>query len=247
MDDTFARLKMTASGETPLSERAVGIRSYVVRSGRMTALQKDALGQLYERHGVAWEPGRILNPATLFAPGDAAKPFVVEVGFGMGDATATIAEALPDARFLGLEVHAPGVGKLLSEIEQRSIHNLKLCRHDAVEVVDSMLAPGSVSGFHVFFPDPWPKKRHHKRRIMNPDFVRLMAGRLAPGGYLYFVTDWEEYAAATLAVLSAEPLLRNAYARWAERESWRPVSKFERHAIADGRPVLELKFLRTDA
>jgi len=162
----------------------------------------------------------------------------------MGTATVAIAEALPDVAFLGLEVHAPGVGKLLSEIEARTIANLRVCRHDAVEVVDSMLAPESVDGFHVFFPDPWPKKRHHKRRIMGADFVRLMASRLKAGGYLYYVTDWEEYAEATLETMSAEPALRNAYGRWADREAWRPVTKFEQRAINDGRPIRELKFIK---
>ncbi len=225
----------------PLSAREVGIRSYVVRSGRMTDMQKDALVALYPRYGIDWDPSRTLGPSDIVGR-DA--PFIVEIGFGMGTATAAIAEALPGSAFLGLEVHAPGVGKLLSEIEARKIGNLRVCRHDAVEVVASMLAPGSVDGFHVFFPDPWPKKRHHKRRIMGADFVKLMASRLKSGGYLYYVTDWEEYAEATLETMSAEPTLRNAYERWAERESWRPVTKFEQRAINDGRPVRELKFLR---
>lgn len=223
----------------PLSARDVGIRSYVVRSGRMTDMQKDALASLYPRYGLEWEPGRLLGPRELFGR---EAPFIVEIGFGMGMATAAIAEAVPGAVFLGLEVHAPGVGKLLSEIEARKIGNLRVCRHDAVEVVDAMLAPGSVDGFHVFFPDPWPKKRHHKRRIMSQEFVRLMASRLKAGGYLYYVTDWEEYAEATLEVLSAEPSLANAYGRWADREPWRPVTKFEQRALGDGRPIRELKF-----
>jgi tRNA (guanine-N7-)-methyltransferase len=225
----------------PLSARDVGIRSYVVRSGRMTEMQKDALARLYPEFGIAWDPSRCLDAVSLFGSN---RPLVVEIGFGMGLATAAIAEALPDTGFLGLEVHAPGVGKLLSEIEARGIQNLRVCRHDAVEVVDSMLAPGSIDGFHVFFPDPWPKKRHHKRRIMNPDFVRLMASRLRADGYIYYVTDWEEYAEATLEVLVTESGLENAYERWAARESWRPVTKFEQRAINDGRLVRELKFIK---
>ncbi len=225
----------------PLSARDIGIRSYVVRSGRMTEMQKNALVNLYPKYGINWEPGRMLDAASLFGSN---RPLVVEIGFGMGLATAAIAEALPGTVFIGLEVHAPGVGKLLSEIELRSIKNLRICRHDAVEVVDSMLAPESVDGFHVFFPDPWPKKRHHKRRIMQAEFIRLMAGRLRTGGYLYYVTDWEEYAEATLEVLMAEPGLFNAYERWAARESWRPVTKFEQRAINDGRPIRELKFIK---
>jgi len=207
----------------------------------MTDMQKDSLARLYPRYGVAWEPGRILDADSLFGSN---RPFVVEIGFGMGLATASIAETLPESGFLGLEVHAPGVGKLLSEMEARGIENVRICRHDAVEVVDSMLAPGSIDGFHVFFPDPWPKKRHHKRRIMNRDFVRLMADRLRTGGYIYYVTDWEEYAESTLEVLTAEPGLVNAYETWAERETWRPVTKFEQRAINDGRLVRELKFIK---
>lgn len=231
----------TAGLNGPLSASGIGIRSYVLRSGRMTAMQKDALALLYSRYGVSWEPGRMLDSRVLF---DRQVPFVVEIGFGMGLATASIAEALPDTGFLGLEVHAPGVGKLLSEIDRRNIMNLRVCRHDAVEVIDAMLAPGSADGFHVFFPDPWPKKRHHKRRLMNAAFIRLLASRLKPGGYLYFVSDWEEYADATLGLLSAEPALANAHEGWAAREPWRPITKFEQRALADGRPIRELKFIR---
>lgn len=224
-----------------MSARDVGIRSYVIRIGRMSDTQKDALRTLYPRFGVQWEPGRLLDSEVLCGK---KAPFVVEVGFGMGAATAAIAEALPDTVFLGLEVHAPGVGKLLSEIDARKLENLRVCRHDATEVVDSMIAPDTVDGFNIFFPDPWPKKRHHKRRIMNPAFVKLMASRLKAGGWLYYVTDWEEYAETTLDVLSAEPSLSNAYDKWARRESWRPVTKFEQRALDDGRVVRELKFTK---
>jgi len=207
----------------------------------MTDMQKEALAGLYERHGVPWNPAVTVNAASLFGT---EAPFIVEVGFGMGLATAAIAQALPDARFLGLEVHAPGVGKLLSEIAARSIQNLRVCRHDAVEVIESMIAPQSVDGFHIFFPDPWPKKRHHKRRIMNAAFVTLLADRLKPGGYIYYVTDWEEYAVATLEVLGAQANLTNNFAPWAERQPWRPVTKFEQRAINDGRLVRELYFTK---
>lgn len=235
MEDTPAGLN------DRLSARDIGIRSYVVRASRMSDMQKDSLVRLYPRYGIAWEPGRRLDSLTLFGK---AAPFVVEIGFGMGRATATIAEALPETRFLGLEVHAPGVGKLLSEIENRKIENLLLIRHDAVEVIDSMLAPEAVDGFNIFFPDPWPKKRHHKRRIMNAAFVALLASRLKRGGYLYYVTDWEEYAEVTLETLSSEPSLINTCDRWAERLPWRPVTKFEQRAINDGRPIRELLFMK---
>lgn len=225
----------------PLSDRSVGIRSYVVRSGRMTDMQKEALAGLYPKYGVPWKPGTPLATRDLFGR---EMPLVVEIGFGMGLATAAIAEALPETGFLGLEVHAPGVGKLLSEIEARGIRNLRVLRHDAVEVVSETLAPGSVAGFHVFFPDPWPKKRHHKRRLLSAGFVHSLAERLSSGGYLYFVTDWEEYAEEVLSTMAAEPLLCNAYSGWAEREAWRPVTKFEARAVRDGRAIRELKFQR---
>ncbi len=241
MDDTTAGLEQRGASRERVSSRKGGERSFVLRSGRMTDLQRDALDSLYAVHGVRWEPGRMLSSSELFGRDG---PFIVEIGFGMGQATAAIAQALPEICFLGVEVHAPGVGKLLSEIEKNGMENLKLLRHDALELARSMLAPGSVDGFHVFFPDPWPKKRHHKRRIMSPEFIRLLAERLKPGGYIYYVTDWEEYAEWTLERLSAEPLLANAYPLWAERESWRPITKFERRAIDEGRPIRELKFVR---
>jgi len=225
----------------PLSVRDIGIRSYVVRSGRMTEMQHQALARLYPRYGIRWDPEVKLQPENLFGR-DA--PYVVEIGFGMGLATAAIAEALPQTSFLGLEVHSPGIGKLLSEIEARGIKNLRVCRHDATEVIATMLDAESVDGFHIFFPDPWPKNRHHKRRIMNAAFVRLMSTRLKRGGYIYYVTDWEEYAEATLEVLAAEPMLKNEYERWAEREPWRPTTKFEKRALDDGRPIRELKFTK---
>ncbi|MDX9958877.1 MAG: tRNA (guanosine(46)-N7)-methyltransferase TrmB [Spirochaetia bacterium] len=228
---------------TPSPDGRQSPRSYVIRAGHMTDRQKDALHRLYEHYGIRWESGKIVNALSLFGS-EPARPFLVEIGFGMGDATAKIVKALPDSDFLGVEVHAPGVGQMLLEIERQSIENLRICRHDAMEVVESMLAPDSVDGFHVFFPDPWPKKKHHKRRIMRQDFVHLMTSRLKPGGYLYFVTDWEEYAKTTLEVLRSEDLLANAYDVWAERQPWRPVTKFEKRAVDEGRSIWELLFRR---
>ncbi|OHD76258.1 MAG: tRNA (guanosine(46)-N7)-methyltransferase TrmB [Spirochaetes bacterium RIFOXYC1_FULL_54_7] len=237
MEHSFERLT------TPGQDGKQSPRSYVLRAGHMTDKQKDALQRFYEKYGIPWEPGRIVNALSLFGPRMIGS-FIVEIGFGMGDATANIAEALPATGFFGIEVHAPGVGQMLLEIERRGLKNLKICRHDAMEVVESMLAPDSVDGFHVFFPDPWPKKKHHKRRIMRQDFVRFMARRLKPSGYLYFVTDWEEYAEATLEVLRSETLLVNTYEVWADRESWRPITKFEKRAADEGRTVRELIFRR---
>ncbi len=226
--------------ETVLTTRD-SIRSYAIRSGRLTDLHKDAIKSLYPRYGLDWTPEVKVNSLSLFGK---AAPLVVEVGFGMGIATALIAERLPDTCFLGLEVHAPGIGKLLSLVSEQGLPNVKVCRHDAIEVIDSMLAPGSVHGFHIFFPDPWPKKKHHKRRIMNPAFARLLASRLETGGYIYFVSDWEEYARETLELLGAQASLRNRYEEWAPRESWRPVTKFEQRAIEEGRIIREMEFLK---
>ncbi|OHD19468.1 MAG: tRNA (guanosine(46)-N7)-methyltransferase TrmB [Spirochaetes bacterium GWD1_61_31] len=224
-----------------LSEDDRSLRSYVVRNGRLSEHQKAALLALYPRFGCTYHPGHNLDSVSLAGR---EAPFVVEIGFGMGTATAAIAASLPETVFLGLEVHAPGVGKLLSLIGEQGLENLWLCRHDAMEVVETMLAPGSVDGFHIFFPDPWPKKRHHKRRIIRPAFVALLASRLKPDGYIYFVTDWEEYAESVLEVFRTEPLLTNRHELWAKRESWRPVTKFEQRAINDGRVIRELLFVR---
>lgn len=237
MDHSFERLT------NPGPDGKQSPRSYVLRAGHMTDNQKEALKRLYSLYGLPWQAGGIVDLPTLFGP-DWKGPFIVEIGFGMGDASARIAEALPDRGFLGIEVHAPGVGQLLLEIERRGLKNLRVCRHDAMEVVEAMLAPESVDGFHIFFPDPWPKKRHHKRRIMRQDFIALLASRLKPEGYLYFVTDWEDYAETTLALLSEEPLLSNAFQPWASRQAWRPITKFEKRAIEEGRTVRELLFRR---
>ncbi len=220
------------------------IKSYVIRAGRMTAIQKDALARLYPLYGFDWQPGRKLGPSDIL---NANSKFVLEIGFGMGQATLEIAKTLPDTAFLGIDVHAPGVGKLLSEIEAQNIKNLKLIKHDAVEVLTSMITENSVDGFNIFFPDPWPKKRHHKRRLINKSFVKLLASRLKPGAYIYFVTDWEEYAERAMEVFSEEAGLANPFALWAEKQSWRPVTKFEKRALSDGRAIKELYFIKPPA
>jgi tRNA (guanine-N7-)-methyltransferase len=169
---------------------------------------------------------------------------VLEIGFGMGDATAAIAQALPGTDFIGVEVHPPGVGALLQRIEQHGLGNVRIVQHDAVEVVERMIAPASLAGVHVFFPDPWHKKRHHKRRLIQPPFVALLASRLAPGGYLHCATDWQPYAEQMLEVLGAEPLLRNSAAGYAERPAYRPPTKFEQRGLKLGHGVWDLVFRR---
>jgi tRNA (guanine-N7-)-methyltransferase len=171
-------------------------------------------------------------------------PVVLEIGFGMGDATAAIAQRLPGTDFLGIEVHPPGVGALLRQIGERQLTNVRIVQHDAVEVLEAMLRPASLAGIHVFFPDPWHKKRHHKRRLIQPGFVAALAQRLAPAGTLHCATDWEPYAQQMLEVLSAEPLLANTAAAFAPRPELRPLTKFEARGLGLGHGVWDLIFTR---
>lgn len=217
------------------------LRSYVLRNGRLTDQQKATLQAQYRQYGIDYSPGLILGPERLF--GRSGK-FVIEIGFGMGTATAEIAAKLPEILFLGLEVHVPGIARLLSLIEDKQLGNLKLCRHDAIELIQTMTLPDSVDGFHIFFPDPWPKKRHHKRRLIRPSVLSLLADRLKPGAYIYFVTDWEEYAEAALETFLQEKQLQNTGSPWAERRSWRPVTKFEKRALDEGRHIREILFTK---
>ncbi|MCE5255651.1 MAG: tRNA (guanosine(46)-N7)-methyltransferase TrmB [Spirochaetaceae bacterium] len=207
-------------------------RTYVIRSGRMTDAQKRAI----ERDGddfIIPFTGKLLDMEGIFPD---AKPIIMEIGFGMGQASWKIAMARPQYNYLGVEVHAPGVGKLILDLKSNSISNFRIFQHDAIEILQTMIPERSLAGFHIFYPDPWPKKRHHKRRLMQECHIALMLSRLAPGGYLYFVTDIEEYARSTLSLLSRTEGLDNAYDGYAEGIGWRPETKFERRAkeLADG-------------
>jgi tRNA (guanine-N7-)-methyltransferase len=217
------------------------IRSFVVRAGRMGPGQARALAALAPRFVVPFAD-RPVDFASIFGR---VAPLVLEIGFGMGAATAAIAAAAPDVDFLGIEVHPPGIGALLQRIDEAHLRNVRIVRHDAVEVLQAMIAPDSLAAIHVFFPDPWPKKRHHKRRLIQPPFVRLLASRLAPGATLHCATDWEPYAEQMLAVLSAEPALVNAAGEgFAPRPSSRPLTKFEQRGLARGHGVRDLVFTR---
>jgi len=216
------------------------IRSYVLRQGRTSAAQQRALDTLYARYGLPYSP-EYIKARELFGR---EAPLVLEIGSGMGETTAAIAAAQPDTDFIAVEVHGPGVGSLLNRIEAQKLGNLRVIRHDAVEVLEHMIADASIAGLHLFFPDPWPKKRHHKRRLVRPAFVALAARKLAPGAYLHVATDWQEYAEQILALLSAEPLLENAAAGFAERPAHRPQTKFEHRGLALGHPVRDLLFRR---
>ncbi len=185
---------------------------------------------------------RALDLDRAFAREGAAK--ILEIGFGMGETTAAIAEAHRESDYLGIEVHTPGVGSLLKEIAERGLTNVRIIQHDAVEVLRDMIPPDSLSGVHIFFPDPWPKKRQQKRRLMQPPLVKLLATRLASGGYLPCATDWEEYAQQMLSVLSAEPMLENAAEGFSARPDHRPQTKFESRGLRLGHGVWDIAFRR---
>ncbi len=214
------------------------IRSYVLRQGRMSDAQKRAYEDGLAHWGIAYSPARF-DPAAAFGR---SAPVILEIGFGMGRTTAEIAEAHPQNNYLGVEVHTPGVGSLLKEIQTRGLTNVRLIQHDVVEVLTHMLADGSLAGIHVYFPDPWPKKRHHKRRLIQPELVALLARKLAPGGYLHCATDWEDYALQMLEVLGAEARLKNTAAGFAPRPPWRPITKFEQRGLNLGHGVWDLLF-----
>ena len=219
------------------------IRSYVLRAGRIGSGQRRALGELGPRFVLPFAA----VPLDFAAAFGRRAPVVLEIGFGMGDATAAIAERLPEVDFLGVEVHEPGVGALLRRIGERGLTNIRIVRHDAVAVLDAMIAPASLAGVHLFFPDPWHKKRHHKRRLVQPAFIARLATRLAPGGYLHCATDWAPYAEQMLAVLSAEPLLANTAGGYAPRPAYRPLTKFEARGLKLGHGVHDLLFRRCAA
>ena len=213
----------------------------MLRSGRMSPAQHRALDTLFPKYGIPFSP-TLLDLDAAF--GRRAR-HVLEIGFGMGETTATIAAARPDEDFLGIEVHPPGVGSLLRQIDERGLTNVRVIRHDAVEVVAAMIPRAALAGIHVFFPDPWPKKRHHKRRLLTAAFVRELALRLAADGRLHVATDWEEYAQEMLAVLAAEPLLANASGDdFAPRPDYRPLTKFEVRGLKLGHGVRDLVFSR---
>lgn len=216
------------------------IRSYVLRQGRTSAAQKRALEALSAKYAIAFTQ----QPIDARAVFGRAAPLVLEIGSGMGETTAAIARAQPDTDFIAIEVHGPGVGSLLNRIEAEGIANLRVIRHDAIEVLEHMVADATLAGIHLFFPDPWPKKRHHKRRLVQPAFAALAARKLAPGGYLHAATDWLDYAEQMLAVFCAEPLLANAAAGYAARPAHRPLTKFERRGLGLGHAVHDLLFRR---
>lgn len=224
--------------QTTDTSRHRPIRSFVVRAGRMSPKQERGLTEGMARHGVPYAP-EWLNFAKTFPR---TAPVILEIGFGMGTTTAEIAAAHVDTHYLAVEVHPPGVGSLCNLLDDQLLTNVKVIQHDAVEVLNHMVAPGSLTGIHIYFPDPWHKARHNKRRLVQPPLVALLASRLAPNGYLHLATDWVPYAEHMLEVLSAEPLLKNTSTDYAPRPSWRPETKFERRGLKLGHEVRDLLF-----
>ena len=220
------------------------IRSFAMRRGHVTAAQKRAFDEVLPRVAIPYAA----SPRDLDAAFGRHAPRVLEIGFGMGDATARIAASRPDVDFLGVEVFAAGVGSLCKRIDELALTNLRIVQHDAVEVVRDMLADDALAGVHIFFPDPWPKARHHKRRLVNPAFIAAVARKIAPGGYLHCATDWEHYAQQMLEVLSGEPLLANRHAGFAPGQSnplvERPTTKFHARGARLGHGVWDLVFVR---
>jgi len=216
------------------------IRSFVTRAGRLSTAQAKALETLGPRFCIPY----VKAPFDFHQAFGRSAPLVLEIGFGMGDTTAKIAAGMPDKDFIGVEVHTPGVGSLLKLVGEQGLTNVRILQHDAFEVVTHMIAPDSLAGVHVFFPDPWHKARHNKRRLIQAPFVQLLASRIAPGGYLHCATDWQDYAEQMLQVLSEEPALRNTADGYAPRPDYRPVTKFENRGIRLGHGVWDLVFTK---
>ena len=240
MSDT-PLIQPTAIGEGVYEEGREGyghIKSYVRRAGRMSSAQENYYAEMMPKIGVVYAA----QPIDLAAVYGRNAPKILEIGTGMGETTAKIADANRDNDYLGVEVHVPGVGALCKQIAERDLTNLRICQHDAVEVVRDMLPEASLDGVHVFFPDPWHKARHNKRRLIQSPFVALLASRLKPGGYFHCATDWEEYAHQMLEVLSAEQSLSNSADGFAPRPEYRPLTKFENRGIRLGHGVWDVIF-----
>ncbi|WP_212787213.1 tRNA (guanosine(46)-N7)-methyltransferase TrmB [Ferrigenium kumadai] len=216
------------------------IRSFVLRQGHLSPAQQRAVDTLLPRYGIPYEN----KPLNLDQAFGRSAPKILEIGFGMGDSTATIAQAHPENDYLCLEVHTPGVGNLLKLIDAQQISNIRIIQHDAVEVLRDMIADGTLDGVHIFFPDPWHKARHNKRRLIQSPFIAKLVQKIKPGGYIHAATDWQDYAEQILRVFSEEPLLENTAADYAPRPEYRPLTKFEQRGLRLGHGVWDLVFLR---
>ena len=230
---------MSEESNTPESvPHRRGIRSFVLRTGRTTVGQQRALDVLGPQYLLPYQP----QPVDLTQAFGREAPTILEIGFGMGEATAHIAALMPEKNFLCCEVHTPGVGALLKRIGDQGLTNIRIVQHDAVEVLEHMLPPELLAGVHIFFPDPWHKARHNKRRLVQPHFVAKLLPRLQKGGYIHCATDWEPYAQQMLEVLSANRHLKNTAHGFAPRPEYRPLTKFENRGLRLGHGVWDVVF-----
>ncbi|MGL4524685.1 MAG: tRNA (guanosine(46)-N7)-methyltransferase TrmB [Spirochaetia bacterium] len=218
------------------------IRSYVSRAGNTTKGQKVALQELGHKWTIPYAP-KLLDYAQYFSR---CEQVVLEIGFGAGDATAQLAQTHTHTGYLGVEVYASGVGALLMKIEEKKLENLRIIQHDAVEVLTGMIMDESLDGVHVFFPDPWPKKRHHKRRLLQASIIQKIAQKLRVGGYFYMTTDWQEYAQEVLERVSAEVLFYNPHAGFSPTQVWRPKTRFQKKGEAASREIFEIYVVRCE-
>ena len=217
------------------------IRSYILRQGRITAAQTKAIQENLKKHAIVFE-NQLVNFNDVFK--NSSRELILEIGFGMGASTAEIAKANPNKNYLAIEVHSPGVGNLIKLIQENHIFNLKIIQHDAVEVLNAMIKNDSFDGIHIFFPDPWPKKRHHKRRLIQENFLKLMAQKIKQSGYLHIATDWEDYALWIIDLLDKETLLQKTSEDFFEKPDYRPLTKYENRGIKLGYKVWDMIYRR---
>jgi len=217
------------------------IRSYILRQGRITAAQTTAIQENLKRHAIVFE-NQPINFNDVFQ--NRSGELLLEIGFGMGTSTAEIAKANPNKNYIAIEVHSPGVGNLIKLIQENDIFNLKIIQHDAVEVLNTMIKNDCLDGIHIFFPDPWPKKRHHKRRLIQESFLKLMAQKIKQSGYLHIATDWEDYALWIIDLLDKETLLQKTSENFFEKPDYRPLTKYENRGIKLGYKVWDMIYRR---
>ena len=238
-DELFQRL-----GKVEIREgKERQIKSYALRNNVLSDKDKEAVAEYMPKYGFFYED-KILDYKKLFG---SDKPVVIEIGFGMGDTMQQVAIRRPEYNYIGIDVFLQGFVKLLKHLGEDKLDNVRIIRFNAVDVIEHMIADGSVQGFHVFFPDPWPKKKHHKRRLMQLPFLHLLASKLVKGGYIYMVTDWEEYAEEVLSFSSDEPLLSNPFGGFAPPVAWRPMTKFEQKGMESEHPINEIWLERNDS
>ena len=217
------------------------IRSYILRQGRITAAQTKAIQENLKKHAIVFE-NQLVNFNDVFK--NSSRELILEIGFGMGTSTAEIAKANLNKNYLAIEVHSPGVGNLIKLVQENHIFNLKIIQHDAVEVLNAMIKNDSLDGIHIFFPDPWPKKRHHKRRLIQENFLKLMAQKIKQPGYLHIATDWEDYALWIIDLLDKETLLQKTSEDFFEKPDYRPLTKYENRGIKLGYKVWDMIYRR---